>query len=43
MNRHQDGRDLSDQQFSLGIIYRISGALDVPGVVDPVRMMRATP
>ncbi len=42
-NRHQDGRDLSDQQFSLGVIYRISGSLDAPGVVDPVRMMRATP
>ena len=42
-NQHQSDRDQSTQQFSLGISYHITGALDVPGVVDPVRLMRATP
>ncbi len=42
-NNHQGDRDASTQQFSLGISYHITGALDVPGVVDPVRLMRVTP
>jgi len=39
-NTHQDDRDASTQQFSLGVSYHIAGSLEVPGVVDPVRLMR---